>query len=272
MPATRWTDLPALVRQRIERTIGDVQSAVQVDAGRNHQIGVVVRTDNGLYFVKGVRDGDAAAVRHQTYEAMVNVHVMAVTAPLVFHIDAAGWNVLGFEGLVGYRHADFTAGSSDPASIAETLQALAELPPPPDGLQLKTADRWRPWAGDDSHHLAGTTLAHTDLHRLNVLIDDDRCLFVDWAWPTLAAPWVDTATVGLHLIEGGWHPKEVEVWCESVPAFASASDEALDVFARTSRELWREVAVGIDDPWKAAMARAAERWCEHRGLSWNPHR
>ncbi|MFD0594319.1 hypothetical protein ACFQZ4_19235 [Catellatospora coxensis] len=189
--------------------------AEQVGTGHNCLLGMVMHTTHDRFFLKGVPADHKRAVWTQSNEAAINPHIRHVSAPLAFHVAADGWDVLGFRYLDA-QHADLSPGSLDLPKITASLRDLTATPAP-DGLMLRTAeDRWRDYAGDHAHLLAGTTVAHTDLHRHNILIDD-AAKFIDWAWPTLAAPWFDTACVGLQLIHAGHTPKEAELWCQDSP-------------------------------------------------------
>jgi hypothetical protein len=166
---------------------------------------MILHTTSGQWFLKGVRAGHPRAAWTHANEAAINPWVAPVTAPLEFRVQADGWDVLGFGYLAGHRHADLAPGSPDLPAITAALQALAAIPAP-RAVQLRAIeDRWREYIGDRAALLAGPAIAHTDLHRHNIMIGASAKL-IDWAWPTLAAPWVDTACVGLQLITAGHHP------------------------------------------------------------------
>jgi len=149
-------------------------------------------------------------------------------------------------------------------TCSATLHALSEITAP-RGLRLRTIeDRWRGYGGRLSL-LAGPALAHTDLHRHNIMVSDSAKL-IDWAWPTLAAPWFDTACAALQLIHAGHHPKDAELWCQELPAYAAASDEAVSAFVTAARGLWHDISSADPQPWKREVATSAGRWVIHRGL------
>jgi hypothetical protein len=212
-PRLSWNDLPAGLRGRIEAAGGSFVRAEQLGARHNCLVGMILHTTAGIWFLKGVPADHARSVWTQSNEAAINAHVRPVTAPLAFRVQAEGWDVLGFECLTGYRHADLAPGSPDLPDIAAALHALSVLPPPEDISLRRIEDRWRDYAGDHVILLAGSAIAHTDLHRHNIMIGGGAKL-VDWAWPTLAAPWVDTACLGLQLIHAGHHPGDAEHWAE----------------------------------------------------------
>ncbi|MEV0453906.1 phosphotransferase [Catellatospora methionotrophica] len=259
-----WQDLPADLRRLIEAEAGAFVGAEQLGTGHNCLLGMVMHTTHDRYFLKGVPSDHKRAVWTQSNEAAINPHIRHVSAPLVFHVAAVGWDVLGFRSLDA-QHADMSPGSPDLPKITASLQALASIPAP-DRLTLRTAeDRWRNYAGDHAHLLAGTTVAHTDLHRHNILIEG-TAKFIDWAWPTLAAPWFDTASVGLQLIRAGHTPKDAELWCQNFPAFAEATNQAVTTFVTAARGLWAEIATTDPQPWKVEVADAADVWAGYRDL------
>lgn len=263
-PRVSWNDLPAGLRRMIEAETGAFVHADQVGTGHNCLLGMVMHTARDRYFLKGVPADHKRAVWTHGNEAAINEHVRHVSAPLAFRVAADGWDVLGFLYLDG-RHADLSPGSPDLPKIATSLQALASIPAP-RGLTLRTIeDRWRDYAGDRARLLAGTTIAHTDLHRHNILVDG-TAKFIDWAWPTLAAPWLDTACVGLQLIQAGHTPKNAEHWCQDSPTFTIVTDEAVSTFVTAARGLWAEISAADPQPWKIEVAEAARAWAEYRGV------
>jgi hypothetical protein len=86
-----------------------VHSAHTVSAGLNSQLAVVLDTDAGWVFVKGLREGHPGVVR-QDREAMINPYVCTVAPRLQWHRQAAGWDLLAFEYLLdgdALLHTDF---------------------------------------------------------------------------------------------------------------------------------------------------------------------
>jgi hypothetical protein len=81
--------------------------------------------------------------------ASVNPLLWAVTPRLAFHLDVEGWNVLGFQFLDGYRHADLSAGSKDLARIAATLRILALVLLPASVDVRRAEQRYASYAGGD---------------------------------------------------------------------------------------------------------------------------
>lgn len=260
-----WRDLPGALRDQIEDQAGSLIAEEHVTTGLNSIVAMVLQTTQGEFFLKGVRADHARAVWTQANEAAINKHVRPLTAELSFHVQAENWDMLGFQYLADHRQADLSPGSPDLAKVSAVLQALSVLPPP-DDVQLRTVeDRFRGY-GDGLSLLAGSSIAHTDPNPSNILIGDTAKL-VDWAWPTLAAPWIDTACVGLHLIGAGHHPQAAERWCAALPAYAAASAQAISAFVLAQRNLWHEISADNPQPWNQELAAATDRWVSHRALS-----
>jgi hypothetical protein len=259
-----WSALPDALCCRIEAEAGAFVREEPVATGHNCLVGMILHTTRDRFFIKGVPADHARAVWNQANEAAVNPYLLPVAPELAFRVQACDWDILGFEYLAGHRHADLSPGSPDLAAVAAALRSLAEIQAPEGVTLRRIEDRWRDY-GDDLSVLAGPTLAHTDLHRHNIMIGD-RARLVDWAWPTLAAPWIDTACVGLQMITAGHQPGAAEAWCRQLPAYAAASGQAVSAFVTAARGLWADISSADPQPWKRQVAAAAERWAAHRRL------
>ena len=101
---TDWDELEAPVRLAVEARTGRVRAVRPVNAGLNSQLAVVLDTDAGWVFVKGLRVDHPGVVR-QGREAMINPYAHAVAPRLRWHDQAAGWDLLAFEYIDGARHA-----------------------------------------------------------------------------------------------------------------------------------------------------------------------
>ncbi len=108
----RLDELEVPVRLAIEARTGRMHAARTASTGLNSQLAVVLDTDAGIVFIKGLRADHPGAVR-QGREAMINPHVRAVVPRLLWHDQAAGWDVLAFEYIDGARHADYRPGSPE---------------------------------------------------------------------------------------------------------------------------------------------------------------
>jgi hypothetical protein len=257
--------VPEPVRVTIgEQVGGSILHAETVSGGWNSEIAVRVRTAARTTFVKGLRT-DHRRVWTQQREAEVGPYVSEVAPRVLWHVEECGWSLVGFEYIDG-RHADFSPMSPDLELVADALERLGWIPCPDVPLRL-AEQRWAAYVDDQSalDAFRGTALLHTDFNNLNVLVADGRAVFVDWAWATRGAAWIDPALWVIWLIAVGGHtPAQAESWATRVKAWHTASDAAVDAFAVANVKLWREIAGDAPDPWTARMVDAAGLWQAHR--------
>lgn len=257
-----WDDLSEGVRSAIQSQTGPVLKAETVSEGLNSQIAAFLHTPTEKVFVKGLRSNHPR-VWTQQMEAMINPYVLQIAPRLLWHIEADGWNVLGFEHIEG-RHADYSPGSQDLPKVIQAMRLLGQVPCP--DLPLKRAEqRWADYVDDESalKLLSGDSLLHTDFNPLNILINDTAYI-IDWAWPTCGAAWIDPACFVLRLMADGHPPETAEAWARQVPSWNSASADAVDTFTTASFRLWEEIAQADPQPWKKQLAAAAQAWMKYR--------
>ncbi|MGW3625503.1 aminoglycoside phosphotransferase [Streptomyces sp. NPDC000880] len=267
MPVTRihWSDLPEAARATVEAHTGHILSAETATAGVNSGIAATLRTAETTVFVKGV-PADHPQVRTQRREAAINPHLPAASPRLLWHVQAGGWDLIGYQRLTG-RHADYAPGSPDLPLVAHAV-AEVQATPCPD-IDLKRAEqRWATYAGPAGvDQLAGDTLLHTDLAPHNVLITG-RAHVIDWAWPTRGAAWIDPAVLILRLMEAGHTPADADTWARaSFPSWASASHASVTAFCEANAATWDEIARNDPQGWKKDMARHAHDWVTWRGCA-----
>jgi hypothetical protein len=186
-----------------------------------------------------------------------------------FRIQAAGWDLLGFEALDGH-HADYAPGSPDLPELAALLRRLAGTRCP--DIALRHAEqRLERYAAhpDDLRFFAGEHLLHTDLNHTNVLVNDrapqgDRARLVDWAWATRGAAWLDAGYWVIWLVASGHAPASAEHWAAEVPTWHTAPAEGITAFAAANRNVWDEISTADPDPWTLRLAAAAAAWHQHR--------
>lgn len=259
---THWDELSGGVRDAIESRVGSVISAETAAEGLNSALALVLRSDTGAVFVKGLRadhPGSAAQLR----EAMINPYVLDVAPELLWRIEIEGWHVLAFDHVDG-RHADYAPGSADLPKVVAAMDVLTKLPCP--DLPLKQAEqRWANYVDDASARdlLRGDSLLHTDFNPLNILINDGSTYIIDWAWPTRGAAWIDPACLILRLMAAGHTAAEAESWAARTVAWATAPRAGITVFADANRRMWREIARNDPQPWKQRMATAADAWADY---------
>jgi hypothetical protein len=264
MQRVPWADLPLGLRNLIESQTGSVLEAESASEGRNSELAAFLTTSAGKVFIKGLRS-DHLRVWTQQREAMVNPYVIDIAPRLLWHVEAEGWNVLGFEHVAG-RHADYSPGSPDLLKVIDAMRRLGEIGCP--DLPLKRSEqRWAGYVDGPStlELLRGDTLLHTDYKPMNILVGD-AARIVDWAWPTRGAGWIDPACFALRLMAAGHAPSEAEAWAARVPAWAAAPREAVDTFAIVSLRMWDEIATDDPQPWKAQMRAMVQEWVAYRDL------
>ncbi|MCX2967359.1 MULTISPECIES: aminoglycoside phosphotransferase [Streptomyces] len=261
MPTDRLTDVPAEVLAAIAEATGPVVQAEPLGSGFNSEIAARVHTDTATVFVKGLRT-DHPRVWTQQREAEINPYVQGVAPRMLWRLETAGWDLLGFEAVDGH-HADYAPDSSDVPLVAAALRRLGGVPCP--DVPLKgMPDRMAAYT-DTPELFAGDRLLHTDWNNTNVLVHDGRALLVDWAWASRGAGWIDPALWVIWLIAGGHTADQAELWAGALPAWEDAPRAAVNAFARASARLWREIAGADPDPWTQRVEAAAGTWARHRG-------
>ncbi|MFD9097818.1 aminoglycoside phosphotransferase [Streptomyces collinus] len=256
-------DLPPEARQVIADKTGPVRAARTAEGGLNSGVAAFIDTDDGPVFVKGI-PSDHPQAPAQRREAAIAPHLPRPCPRLYWHIETAGWDLLGYEVLQG-RHADYAPGSTDLPMVVDAVQELQEITAPAD-IAIKAAEqRWAMYAPPGTADLlAGYTLLHTDLAPHNVLIDN-RAHLIDWAWPTRGAAWIDPAVLILRLLEAGHSLTSADSVARQFPSWRNAPGSAVQAFTAANAAAWAEIARADSAPWKAAMARHAsafETWAE----------
>lgn len=257
----RWDSLPTDVRRAVESHIGTILTVEPVAEGLNSEIAAVIHTTEGATFVKGLQT-DHPRVWTQQREKGINPYIRHVSAAIQWSVETDRWNVLGFEHIQG-RHVDYAPGSSDLPKFVDALQLLQATPCP--DLQMKCAEqRWASYT-QVPDLFAGNALLHTEWSPGNVLITSTRAHFVDWAWPTRGAAWIDPACWVVWLIASGHTTHQAEGWAAQIPSWSAAPRDGLREFAHVQAALWRGIAQADPEPWITRMADAAHDWTEHLG-------
>ena len=261
-----WDDLPQSLKQAIEARTGRIADVRVATAGQNSPLAAVIDTGDGKVFVKGM-PSDHRRVITQAREAAVASLVIEISPALLWNFDEAGWNVLGYEYVDG-RHADYTPGSPDLDRLVHLMDALSAIKVSDDPGPFKRAeDRWKLYVDDpeSASAFAGPVLTHSDWTPDNVLVSPHRAWLIDWAWPTLGAPWTDPACWVLRLMASGGHTAPEAEWQASrLPAFQAADPAHIDLFAAANVRLWDEIAHSSASAWTKDMARAAHAWFAYR--------
>jgi hypothetical protein len=265
MATTRLQEVPAPVHAAIKGQVnGTILGMDTVRGGLNSEIAVRVRTNAETIFVKGLRT-EHRRVWTQEREAEIGPFVRPVAPRVLWHTAEAGWSLVAFEHIDG-RHVDYSPTSPDLPLVVDALETLAAIPCP--DLPLRVAEqRWAAYVEDKSvlEQFRGPALLHTDFNDQNILIADGRARFVDWAWATRGAAWIDPALWVIWLISAGGHePSQAEAWAARTGAWHTAPHAALNAFADANAKLWHEIGGSDPDPWTARLVTAADRWRAYR--------
>lgn len=292
-----WAQLPHRVRAEIERHCGAVLGASAAPAGRNSEFSATLRVAGGdSVFVKGITTDNPGSRAHR-HEAYVNPWLPDLAPRLLWTVEAEGWLLLGFERVDG-AHADLSPGSPDLPLLAGAAATLADaLTPcpaehapelavqwdrlaawrrlrrdPPADLHpwsCANLDRFVDWERRSVAAVDGPSLAHTDLHSLNLVVGR-RLRVVDWAWSRRAAPWLDTGFVVLRLIEAGHSPVDAERWAAELDVWTGAPDEARTAFAVAVLGIWEFLQRDHPLPHRERLTDAVRQWARHRLRSDSP--
>ncbi|MGV9680692.1 hypothetical protein ACWDSJ_35940 [Nocardia sp. NPDC003482] len=259
-----WEQLPAAARTAVAAMTGPVLRAESVIAGFSSHLAAVVDTADGRTFVKGMRAEDPE-VWTQHREAALGPYVTPIGPRVRWHINTAGWDLLGFDCVAGH-FADYRV-NADLLATAAAMTALGGLRSPAN-LELKDAEkRWGIYLSDplDRDLLAGDALLHTDWNYSNVLITEGgTARLVDWPWSTRGAGWIDPCCWIVWLIFAGHTPAAAEGWAARVPAWHTATERQLAVFATALAEEWSATADRNPNVWTRSLRDAAREWQAHR--------
>lgn len=260
-----WSDLPDEIRTAVEgRTgpIGDVQPA---PGGSNADIASTLHSPTGRTFVKAackLSDEEGRQARSLRREATINPCAAEFAPRLLWQVEAGGWLALGFQHVEG-RHADYSPGSPDLATLAKTVHQLQSTPCP-DAVVLQVERRWADLT-DDVSPMAGDALLHTDLNPRNLLITpEERVYVVDWAFASRGAAWVEVGQIIPWLISAGHSPAEAEKWASQFPSWSEADPMDVDLYARLSAERWRRHSAAHPTSQTPEYVVVAQRWADHR--------
>lgn len=238
----RFHDLPEAARQAVETQAGRVRTARTAKGGTNSGVAAFLEAQAGPVFVKGIPSDHPQAVS-QAREIAISPYLPSSCPRLLWHVEAGGWVLLGYEVIAG-RHADYT-DSGDLVLVLDALRELQQVTVP-EGVGMKRAEqRWDAYADEGAQGLfAGNTLLHTDFAPDNVLMDGRRARLVDWAWPTRGAAFVDPYVLAVRLVAAGRSPGEAVTWVRRLPSWRAAGRPALEAFAVATVRMWREIGPG----------------------------
>jgi aminoglycoside phosphotransferase len=242
-----WQAIPGHLRNRVADLLGAGVLAAQTQPG-GFSPGVAARltlADGRRAFVKAVDEVNPDSPDIHRSEARIAAALPADTpAPrLLGSVDADGWVILLFQDIEGRMPAQPWPSDELTRVLAAMTDLAAALSPapidaPPAATRFHTVgDGWRELAaaragGDDltdvctwarerlsalvelearwDAAVTGTTLAHADIRADNILLTENRVVFVDWPWACLAQRWFDlVAFLPSVAMQGGPPPEQV---------------------------------------------------------------
>ncbi len=295
-----WTAIPAHLRATVERRLGGrVVESVTQPGGFSPGVAVRLRLADGRRaFVKAVGDINPESPDIHRAEARIAGALPTGTpAPrLLGCIDADGWVILMLEDIEGQTPAmPWQAAELDRVLAAMTDLAVAMTPAPIEAPGVAArfnalgrgwrelarswpvgAARLDPWVADHLDELvalesgweaaaSGATLVHADVRADNILLTEDRVVFVDWPWACLAAPWFDlVAMLPSVAMQGGPQPEEI---LARHPVASGADPTAITAVAAALAGMFVWLA-GRPDPPGLPTVRAFQRRQGEVALAW----
>ncbi|MCE7079805.1 phosphotransferase family protein [Streptomyces sp. ST2-7A] len=235
-----WEELPAPVRSAVERRLGGrVAIAEAIEDGltaafiaRLHTVG------GGEVFAKGVPTTDGEGHAAQLREVAAGTLAPAMAPEMLWHLETCGWHVLASMVVAG-RYPSLAPGSPDLPLMGDAL-ATGRCHLPAGALPCY-AQRWERWGTrEELVPLRGGWLVHGDVHRHNALVDSagHRVWLVDWAAAARGPAWIDIADTGIRLMEEGHDAAAAVRWARTVPAWRTATAEALSAWCEVRCRSW----------------------------------
>jgi hypothetical protein len=256
-----WDELPEAVRDAIVAHAGHVSGAKVSGDGNNSNLRVIIDTADGQVFLKGIAPGGRGGWKLDQAAALAP-YVSAISPPLLWRVQAEGWDITAWPALPGRPWADQTPGSPDLPKMLAVLRTVGEMRAP--GCVATTAAQYWGRYTSEVAALDGDMLVHQDMNLCNFVVNDERAWLVDWGWAVRGPAWLTVAEFVLALLESDWEPGDAERFVKALPAWRAADPRHIDVFARANVAMWDEVLremPGWPLDWRAGKAR---EWAEHR--------
>jgi Phosphotransferase enzyme family len=217
-----FEQVPQQLREWVERELGSpVASAMSQPGGFSPGVAArLVTVDGARAFVKAIatsRHAATAALHRQESRAMLAIPAGPPLPRLYATYDDGNWVGLLLEDIEGRHPVPWTLADVHRV-IAAISQRVSEFTPSPwpEAQRLEDAPRMRiswwaqaaddllpSWVRDHRRQLIaleervpaavrGHTLCHRDVLAENILLTpDDAVVFVDWAWASQGAAWID---------------------------------------------------------------------------------
>ncbi|MBY8886911.1 phosphotransferase [Streptomyces sp. PTM05] len=234
-----WGELPACLRDSVERHTGKVMHAEVISTGLNCSAAFKVTTEkNGTLFLKGVRKSDGVGLDGLRNEEAVNQVVAGIGPVVLYRFDVEDWYCLAFDFIEG-SHADLSPGSGDLDSVRSALNRMRYLSG--NSFWLTDSDiriprlserMWEHLSADGAALLDGESLLHTDTNPHNIMVSsrDGKTYVVDWAMPARGPAWVDAAYTAVRLMECGHEPQSAVEWLAPLEHWKQANPRAVAAF------------------------------------------
>ena len=231
-----WSELPAALRTRVERTLGaEVVEAHSQGSGFTPGFASRLRLADGRrVFVKATEASRPWLVdAYRAEAAKLDLLPATVPAPRLQQlldepVEGAEWLVLVFDDVAGrppqrpwrldearlaLRTAVDLVGALTPAPAGRVWDLLPQtlFPEPPDFDSLRDRARWAGHLDElvalterRDELLTGATLCHSDLRDDNLIVAPDGTFWVcDWNWPAVGPAWTDAVCVAIAMSGDG---------------------------------------------------------------------
>ncbi len=261
---TDWGSLPREIRNEIEAHVGDVTATSPAGEGMSTTVRLVLHTPSEDLFIKGTGPGSANHLRDRlALGADLAPYVTAVSPPLLWRVQADGWDITGWPALPGRPWANQKPGSPDIAKMTGLLTELSEIPAP--GILTTTARGYWERYSDDPGLFDGDAIVHRDPNPTNFVIDGPRAWMVDFGWAVRGPAWMTAANLAVAMMEAGWEPADADNALKAIPAWVNAPLHAVDELAFATVREWDHVMGQgpVHEVWqfRAAVART---WADYR--------
>jgi aminoglycoside phosphotransferase (APT) family kinase protein len=235
-----WEQVPAAIRETIEQRLeAPVASAASRPGGFSPGLAATLELEDGRrFFAKAVGpEPNPESTELHRREA----HVAAALPPetpaprFLFSVeDGSGWVALVFENVDGHEPElpwqarglarvlealtsltdALTPAPVDAPSVEEHLDELfhgwRELERPQDEWAAEHLDELRTLEAGWAAAAEGETLLHCDVRADNILVTDERVVFVDWPHACIGAAWIELlAFLPSVAMQGGPHAWDV---------------------------------------------------------------
>lgn len=228
-----YDQAPQHLRQWVERELGSpVTSATSQPGGFSPGVAArLVTIDGARAFVKAIatsRHAATAALHRYETQAMRAIPPGPALPRLYATYDDGEWVGLLVEDIEGRHPLPWTLADAHRVATVIDQRVSAFTPTPwPDAQRLESAARVRTtwwaqasedllpgWVRGHRRHLiafeelvpaavGGHTLCHRDVAAENILLTPaDEVVFVDWAWASQGAAWVDTMHLACDITVG----------------------------------------------------------------------